>query len=667
MPTSPSTIDEIYIQNFKFFPKLNEPIKLDGKHWLLYGENGSGKSSIYWALYTLLECANKEDVGEIQKYFDPLSPERLTNIHYSLPAWIDPYIQLKLKDGTEFKVSFNDIGINEDVEVKESNYSSNFLNYRNLLSIYNAAHSLEINVFNYFEYSVLPYIKFTPVTYWHTFPDNSVDQLTTVSANQIWEFVKQGPQKNLRNALGNDRYPREGEVQYTEYNTIVSGFKAEMETLLTYINTEGNPILKDELGYDLTFKLELSNKEYFRDRRRVRSKMFKLTQQQFERPQFYIKLTVPEYEGTHDSVYRPHSFLNEAKLTAIGLAIRLAVLKKSFSDNAKLKILVLDDLLISLDMSNREKVMDIILKNYIDEYQIFIFTHDKIMFEDALRHIEIFHREEGRRNGITEEELLKNLYKTKWCINEMYQAINENIPHPYLVPSFSPISKAQFYFKEQVDYNACGNNLRAALEDFFISFLPDALRNNQTMLNGLVVQARTYFQYVGFSTILLDKIERYLKRSLNPTSHYNPRANYYRKELEDVFKIHNELLKLKNKPLIAVNEKIKFSISTVEGTTYTYTAQLMDDIKFYNKADGTNNFIVHADKRVCVITGITTDSITNLVGNRTNDFTLQELYDDTCQGIIRHLHQTPIIIANMEQVYSDIYGNTIEQLLQTLY
>lgn len=45
-------INKIHINNLKFFPDF-EPIKIEGKNILLYGENGSGKSSIYWALYTL--------------------------------------------------------------------------------------------------------------------------------------------------------------------------------------------------------------------------------------------------------------------------------------------------------------------------------------------------------------------------------------------------------------------------------------------------------------------------------------------------------------------------------------------------------------------------------------------------------------------------------------
>ncbi len=61
-------IETLHIHNFKFFDE-QKPIKLGGKHLLLFGENGSGKSSVYWSLYTLFESSVKYDVDEIKKYF----------------------------------------------------------------------------------------------------------------------------------------------------------------------------------------------------------------------------------------------------------------------------------------------------------------------------------------------------------------------------------------------------------------------------------------------------------------------------------------------------------------------------------------------------------------------------------------------------------------------
>ena len=64
-----ATITQIEIEGFKAFPKN---FKLDlgtGKNLLLYGENGSGKSSLYYALHALLQSVFKDDKGA--KYFKP--------------------------------------------------------------------------------------------------------------------------------------------------------------------------------------------------------------------------------------------------------------------------------------------------------------------------------------------------------------------------------------------------------------------------------------------------------------------------------------------------------------------------------------------------------------------------------------------------------------------
>ena len=55
-------IKRILLNNFKFFSG-ESVIDFDGKNMLLYGDNGSGKSSIYWALYTFLQSVFKNDVG----------------------------------------------------------------------------------------------------------------------------------------------------------------------------------------------------------------------------------------------------------------------------------------------------------------------------------------------------------------------------------------------------------------------------------------------------------------------------------------------------------------------------------------------------------------------------------------------------------------------------
>lgn len=51
-------IDQIVFKNFKFFKK-EFTLPLERKHLLVYGENGSGKSSIHWGFHTILQSCLK--------------------------------------------------------------------------------------------------------------------------------------------------------------------------------------------------------------------------------------------------------------------------------------------------------------------------------------------------------------------------------------------------------------------------------------------------------------------------------------------------------------------------------------------------------------------------------------------------------------------------------
>jgi hypothetical protein len=68
------------------------------------------------------------------------------------------------------------------------------------------------------------------------------------------------------------------------------------------------------------------------------------------------------------TVTKPQSFLNEAKLTQLALSVRFAASLVNLHES-DLKLLVLDDLLVSLDMSNRMQVVDILLSETFAGYQ----------------------------------------------------------------------------------------------------------------------------------------------------------------------------------------------------------------------------------------------------------------------------------------------------------
>ena len=376
-----SNIKKITVQNFKFFQQPLA-IVLNDNHLLLYGENGSGKSSLYWALYTLLECANKEDTGQIQKYFNPTNDERLTNVFLTPgnPDWIDSEIKIELQDASVFSVNFADTSINSNPDAQSANYASDFLNYKMIFQLQNFAHSDDVNIYNYFAMYVLPYVKFAPVKYW--MKDENEQPLIekeTENADKIWKFVIAGPPKTGRTKKRAKRYPIKKEPDFGLYENIVIGFKSELENLLTFINTEGNPIL-NEFGYDFTFKLVL-----------VEIKPFKISGNNFQPPQYAVRLQLPTFSGK-TGISKPHTFLNEARLSALGLAIRFALLSKRLQDS-KLKIAVLDDFMISLDMQNREVALNYIFTHISPNYQILFLTHDLYLYEFTAKQL--------NKNGLT--------------------------------------------------------------------------------------------------------------------------------------------------------------------------------------------------------------------------------------------------------------------------
>jgi recombinational DNA repair ATPase RecF len=126
-----SAIDKLILRNFKAFYSGTEnyEVNFSGKHMLIYGENGSGKSSIYWSLYTLFQSENKTD-AEIKKYFEPINDEQLVNYNYLLE-----HPSFEIDDEGKIKEP-KSIGKNSEVEVILKNGVSLKINDRLLIFFY---------------------------------------------------------------------------------------------------------------------------------------------------------------------------------------------------------------------------------------------------------------------------------------------------------------------------------------------------------------------------------------------------------------------------------------------------------------------------------------------------------------------------------------------------
>ena len=315
------------------------------------------------------------------------------------------------------------------------------------------------------------------------------------------------------------------------------------------------------------------------------------------------------------------------------------------------RIMVLDDLLLSLDLGNRSSLLKVLLKKYAPLYQLIILTHDRVFFDCVLNHL-------------SDEE------QKKWCILEMYETEKDNKKVPTVIQYQTALSKAYSYFKGincSIDYNACGNNQRQALEGLFKKqFETYSLRNKngelvQTsglMIADCIANAKSMYSKIGFDTDLLDELEIHRKQSLNPTSHHNPQSNYYKAEIERTFEIIDLLNEHKIEKLVPFDSIISLDVECNDGTKCSYKIQILDDILVYKKPDSVY-FLNPSDKRKYAVkefNGIDVD-------HNTSTFTLMEFYEDTLSGIINHLHKEPIKKEDLLSAFQ-YNGKTIQTLLE---
>jgi len=156
-------------------------------------------------------------------------------------------------------------------------------------------------------------------------------------------------------------------------------------------------------------------------------------------------------DGTYKIIYRPHSFLNEARLTQIAISVRLAAMLYRPQANDLFKFLVLDDMLISLDMSNRMTVVKIILIDpAFADYQLIILTHDKAFF------------------NLIKRKTISQDWKYFDFVRDIHPASK-----PKISDSKTDLEKAKEYF-ENKDFDGCANFLRKEAENLLTNYIdPD--------------------------------------------------------------------------------------------------------------------------------------------------------------------------------------------------
>ena len=558
-----ATITQIEIEGFKAFPK-NFKLNLGtGKNLLLYGENGSGKSSLYYALHALLQSVFKDDKGA--KYFKPgdtngeefiINNEHLINIFRFNEAkdnTYTPYVRITFDDGKIWRLDNGGLspenGGNES-EIRMLNKNSAFINHSYISRFHAARNSEEIDLWNVFYKDILPF----------HLPAGETQFLADLY-NEIVEASTHKPSvRSLKKSIDK--------------------FNIHLYNLVSHINKNVNTIYNENFRNDgdLTLNIQIvyleeNNPEnnlhdhFYLAYDRVRDgKTIPLT---LFAPRIGIKISE---DGR--TIYKPQSHFNEAKLTAIALAVRFAAMTTAVITPGS--FLALDDMLISLDMSNRMKVITYLLDKVSPLYKLYVFTHDRLFYHTFKRKIETQYN------------------KTDWSFGGIYINDSTTPNEPNYVPdNKSKIEKIEDAYKCH-DYFRCGTLLRQECERCLNELLPDSFRRKADPNTGasvpknldeLIGSLEEFCNHEQIDYSQFKDLKTYKDLFLNSTAHNDITSPFYRNEIKICKQAITLLAQINRAKTIDCHRDLSIIQNNKKGENFTIRLRLREPLRLLEYSD----------------------------------------------------------------------------------
>lgn len=537
-------ITEIRLDNYRAFKDAYAPIVIPTKkHLLIYGENGSGKSSIYNSIKDFFNSST-----DATKPFEVNLFSRIAGIDVGT-------IKLKIADidtggnvtdEKEYIFGKPDSQSNHRIAaITVPNKVKGFLDYKNVLETYfkKGKAGQNPNIF---------YLLIENLLSNHLI-NRAGGGVATYPLGEEWKRIREPIYKKDR--------------RYRAHRAAVSelpAFEGLLRNLLIQVFTEFKKLIKTYFDPKLDIDVTLSPMT-------IDYSKWKITEE--------LKLEI-RYAGEQIPSY--DIFLNEARLSAIGISIYLAALKTYPPTASDLKILFLDDVFIGLDTSNRFPLLELINEEFIkNDFQIFISTYDREWFEMVRHWLSV-----------------KNVPIK--CL-ELYVEDNDdlNIPdYPIIILHQGNFEKAKAYYKAK-DYPAAGNYIRKECESLIRNILPDTYKidsNGHIIddLETLMLRLEEYYCDCGIKTPqeLIDTIKIYRKALLNPSSHSDIKSQLFKREINDAFEIVNKLKVLPEIKRTQIFHKGDTFRYENPGINYVMQIELATNL-FLIEYNGTKSFSKH--------------------------------------------------------------------------
>jgi energy-coupling factor transporter ATP-binding protein EcfA2 len=354
-------IKTLSLTDFRAFPgPTPTTFELDSKNLLVYGENGSGKSSLFYALRGLFSYNTPPNLLDLRNSF---SGTGIGNVRVHVEfgdstavAWEVGAGKLRGANTLASNMFVGPVPVAVhpghtapvNAKVREAAKFSAMLDYRSLL---NTNYKHGDGAINLFEPIVMELLA------------GFVDLATNKTILELWQAVQSSlPTINTPRLVSNALH------SCTQFNTA-------MKRAITLLLPEAQAILRRLCPnglqlVDLPFK-------------GVRYNVAKaLADKAYVDKEIGLQVSFRNIE-----VDRPQNYLNEARLSALALALYLgARLACTPQTTSHLKLLVLDDVLVGLDHSNRLPVLNVLMEHFSD-WQIILLTHDRAWFDLARHHL----------------------------------------------------------------------------------------------------------------------------------------------------------------------------------------------------------------------------------------------------------------------------------------
>ena len=463
-------IERIEIRDFRGFPgqyefKLGKPG--DGGHNLLvYGENGSGKSSLFQALKRFFEADAKTDIrGQRNEFAD--APEPTVKLE------IAAYDTTGNRDTESGLFEWSDAAHPSAAAlIHQANKTKGCLDYRTLLETHYVHRDKDrVEIFDLLMRAILPHV---------------VNPVSNKPFGEELAGIRADKRKIMRGYF-KDTYLRR-----------IRQFNEGLEATLATLSTQANALLR-EFFQDVEVHLILCGKLELTGMGRVKTLNYS---------KVYLAATFCKQQTRLDL----HHFLNEARLSAVAIALYLGTLL--MTPPSRLRLLVLDDLLIGIDMSNRMAVLRI-LRQYFEDWQIILLTHDRIWFETV------------RMSTLDE--------KTWWYAELFAEPAHDGIPTPlwrgHEEGWADNLARAKQHLATHDD-RAAGVYARAAFEGKLKKYcdkhkIPVPYRSNPAEMNSdmfwtAIKDKLTSDNKIAAIQQQVSDIATYRKVVLNPLSHEHP-------------------------------------------------------------------------------------------------------------------------------------------------